>query len=149
MRFFYICVLCLVSCTKNPEALAPETPPPVRSLEETSLWLGGEELRVQESSSLNTHRVVLTRVSTGEVAEVRWSYRNGAWELDGIESVPCWCVPECSSYNASLCRWWKCVEASINQNGGDIIILLAGTAHPALGVGFATGIMIGCMDSPK
>ena len=47
---------------------------------------------------------------------------DGSWTPIGIESAPCWCDPQCDSYNESLCNWWKCVDNTLSNNGAEVTI---------------------------
>lgn len=81
------------------------------------------------------------------IGTIYYVYNGTEWILINIDSVPCWCIPECSSYSASLCRWWKCVDATINANNSFLVI--TSVFAPEVAAGALIGIGVGCTLETK
>lgn len=145
-------------CTK--ENLTEGLPPPTKDL--TAGSLEGEVVQ-KKTIRVDNERVEMVaryfedesrlevsavHLNSGDlIGTIYYVYNGTEWILIDIDSVPCWCVPECSSYSASLCRWWKCVDATINANNSFLVI--TSVFVPEFAAGALIGIGIGCTLETK
>jgi hypothetical protein len=122
-----------------------DSPPPLREEEVKVVRVGREliEISLDYDEDSQGFTVFFTR-SNGEAASAHYSKVQDLWVLDWIDSVPCWCVPECSSYNPTLCNWWKCVQEAMDENGGNYALALTSAVSPWAGATFFGVIGVWC-----